>query len=77
MDRKKSDKHKVRQEKIFQKGKKFFDYLCMSRKWGVTFMVAMSRKWGVSQPWVVTTGTGPLACLSLFPVAELDKVSYD
>ena len=26
---------------------------------------------------VVTHGTGPLACLSLFPVAELDKVSYD
>ena len=24
---------------------------------------------------VATYGTGPLACLSLFPVAELDKVS--
>ena len=22
-------------------------------------------------------GTGPLACLSLFPVAEVDKVSWD
>ena len=26
---------------------------------------------------VVTVGTGPLACLSLFPVAELDKESND
>ena len=48
----------------------------MSRKWGVTLVVAMSRKWGVPQTWVVTTGTGP-ACLSLFPVAELDKESCD
>ena len=32
-------------------------------------VVAMSRKWEV------TYGTGPLARLSLFPVAELDKVS--
>ena len=26
---------------------------------------------------VATYGTGPLACLSLFPVADLDKVSWD
>ena len=26
---------------------------------------------------VVTAGTGPLVCLSLFPVAELDKESND
>ena len=37
-------------------------------------VVAMSRKREVpGSP--VTYGTGPLACLSLFPVAELDKVS--
>ena len=28
-------------------------------------------------PKVDTNGTGPLACLSLFPVAELDKESND
>ena len=27
------------------------------------------------KPEVVSNGTGPLACLSLFPVAGLDKVS--
>ena len=37
----------------------------------------MSRKWEVTEPWVVTNGTGPLACLSLFPVAEVDKESND
>ena len=37
----------------------------------------MSLKSEVTVPLVVTAGTGPLACLSLFPVAELDKESYD
>ena len=36
----------------------------------------MSRNWRATIPgYFVTHGTGPLACLSLFPVADLDKVS--
>ena len=33
--------------------------------------------WDLSVSWLVTNGTGPLACLCLFPVAELDKESND
>ena len=51
---------------------KVFDIL-MSRKGTVTVRIVAVSQNGK----VVTVGTGPLACLSLFPVAELDKVSWD
>ena len=47
---------------------------------GGTEVVYMSWNWRVTgKLWfsLVTHGTGPLACLSLFPVVELDKVSWD
>ena len=44
----------------------------------------MSRKgqgkgltWNISLVYSFLIGTGPLACVSLFPVADLDKVSND
>ena len=44
-------------------------FLCDShRDSSIQFMSRISQ-------YVVNCGTGPLACLSLFPVAELDKVS--
>ena len=48
-----------------------------SSSFGMDQVIFMSRKWEVTIPWVITTGTGPLACLSLFSVAEVDKVSND
>ena len=33
--------------------------------------------WGVGRVYSFLIGTGPLAFLSLFPVADLDKVSND
>ena len=33
--------------------------------------------WDVGLVYPFLTGTGPLACLSLFPVADVDKVSND
>ena len=33
--------------------------------------------WVVGLVYPFLTGTGPLACLSLFPVADVDKVSND
>ena len=45
----------------------------MSRKGTVTVRIVAVSQNGK----VVTVGTGPLACLSLFPVAELDKESND
>ena len=48
----------------------------MSRNWYVTGKLGVSVMDLISDwPYLVTNGTGPLASLSLFPVAELDKVS--
>ena len=33
--------------------------------------------WDVSLVYPFLTGTGPLGCLSLFPVADVDKVSNE
>ena len=41
------------------------------------YVTERSGKGGSLESLLFLNGTGPLACLSLFPVADLDKVSND
>ena len=52
--------------KIYQ----FKPFIIMSHKCHGWYAYRLKSK-------LVLLGTGPLACLSLFPVAELDKESWD
>ena len=73
MDKPKNKQKERKKERKKEKKKRRLTGLYLSSK-----EECMSRKREVTErSRLVTYGTGPLACLSLFPVAELDKESWD